>query len=102
MLRAASNWGESGCIRVRFQDTFFAGGRFEAVKLEVWGAGLFSALNRRATRRLRLWWSAGARTLSSVVASQIATHLRYGGVVPELASREHLAGDRAGGSGGAG
>jgi N6-L-threonylcarbamoyladenine synthase len=32
----------------------------------------------------------GARTLSSVVASQIGTHLRYGGVVPELASREHL------------
>ncbi|MBS1805357.1 MAG: tRNA (adenosine(37)-N6)-threonylcarbamoyltransferase complex transferase subunit TsaD [Acidobacteria bacterium] len=32
----------------------------------------------------------GARSLSSVVASQIATHLRYGGVVPELASREHL------------
>ena len=32
----------------------------------------------------------GVRTLSSVVASQIATHARYGGVVPELASREHL------------
>jgi N6-L-threonylcarbamoyladenine synthase len=32
----------------------------------------------------------GARTLSSVVASQISTHARYGGVVPELASREHL------------
>ena len=32
----------------------------------------------------------GARTLSSVVASQITTHARYGGVVPELASREHL------------
>ena len=32
----------------------------------------------------------GARALSSVVASQIATHARYGGVVPELASREHL------------
>lgn len=32
----------------------------------------------------------GARTLSSVVASQIDTHARYGGVVPELASREHL------------
>lgn len=28
--------------------------------------------------------------LSSVVASQIATHGQYGGVVPELASREHL------------
>jgi N6-L-threonylcarbamoyladenine synthase len=32
----------------------------------------------------------GARTLSSVVASQIDLHARYGGVVPELASREHL------------
>ena len=32
----------------------------------------------------------GAETLSNVVASQIATHSRYGGVVPELASREHL------------
>src|SRR5208337_150888 len=32
----------------------------------------------------------GERTLASVVASQIATHARYGGVVPELASREHL------------
>ena len=32
----------------------------------------------------------GERTLSSVVASQISTHARYGGVVPELASREHL------------
>src|ERR1700679_484749 len=32
----------------------------------------------------------GAHTLSSVVASQIGTHARYGGVVPELASREHL------------
>lgn len=32
----------------------------------------------------------GARTRSSIVASQIATHAVYGGVVPELASREHL------------
>ncbi len=30
------------------------------------------------------------RLLSSVVASQLATHSKYGGVVPELASREHL------------
>src|SRR6266567_4427742 len=28
--------------------------------------------------------------LSSVVASQMSTHGKYGGVVPELASREHL------------
>jgi N6-L-threonylcarbamoyladenine synthase len=32
----------------------------------------------------------GVQILSNVVASQIATHQPYGGVVPELASREHL------------
>ena len=32
----------------------------------------------------------GEKILSNVVFSQIATHQRYGGVVPELASREHL------------
>jgi len=32
----------------------------------------------------------GRSILSSIVASQIATHAKYGGVVPELASREHL------------
>jgi N6-L-threonylcarbamoyladenine synthase len=32
----------------------------------------------------------GEQLLSNVVSSQIATHLPYGGVVPELASREHL------------
>ena len=32
----------------------------------------------------------GRTVLSSVVASQFDTHQRYGGVVPELASREHL------------
>jgi len=32
----------------------------------------------------------GRRILSSVVASQIDIHRKYGGVVPELASREHL------------
>jgi N6-L-threonylcarbamoyladenine synthase len=32
----------------------------------------------------------GAEILSNIVASQIATHQPYGGVVPELASREHL------------
>lgn len=30
------------------------------------------------------------RVLSSIVASQLETHGKYGGVVPELASREHL------------
>lgn len=32
----------------------------------------------------------GEKILSNVVFSQIATHMPYGGVVPELASREHL------------
>jgi N6-L-threonylcarbamoyladenine synthase len=32
----------------------------------------------------------GETVLSSVVASQMTTHGKYGGVVPELASREHL------------
>jgi N6-L-threonylcarbamoyladenine synthase len=32
----------------------------------------------------------GVKVHSNVVASQIETHQKYGGVVPELASREHL------------
>jgi N6-L-threonylcarbamoyladenine synthase len=32
----------------------------------------------------------GEHLVSNVVASQIATHVPFGGVVPELASREHL------------
>src|ERR1700760_4352749 len=32
----------------------------------------------------------GEQILSSIVFSQIYTHMPYGGVVPELASREHL------------
>ena len=32
----------------------------------------------------------GVRVVSNVVASQVEIHRKYGGVVPELASREHL------------
>jgi len=32
----------------------------------------------------------GSRTISNVVASQIDIHARFGGVVPEVASRQHL------------
>ncbi len=32
----------------------------------------------------------GETVLSTIVASQLDTHGKYGGVVPELASREHL------------
>jgi N6-L-threonylcarbamoyladenine synthase len=34
--------------------------------------------------------ASGRRILSTVVASQIEIHRKYGGVVPELSSREHL------------
>ncbi|HEX5370526.1 MAG TPA: tRNA (adenosine(37)-N6)-threonylcarbamoyltransferase complex transferase subunit TsaD, partial [Dehalococcoidia bacterium] len=32
----------------------------------------------------------GRRMLTNVVASQAAIHARYGGVVPEVASRHHI------------
>ena len=32
----------------------------------------------------------GRQVLSSMVASQVAVHHPYGGVVPELASRKHI------------
>ncbi|MGL4819204.1 MAG: tRNA (adenosine(37)-N6)-threonylcarbamoyltransferase complex transferase subunit TsaD [Bacilli bacterium] len=32
----------------------------------------------------------GARTLANIISSQMETHERYGGVVPEIASRQHV------------
>ena len=32
----------------------------------------------------------GREVLANVVASQIKTHAKYGGVIPEIAAREHL------------
>ena len=32
----------------------------------------------------------GRKVISNVVASQIKTHEKYGGVIPEIAAREHL------------
>jgi N6-L-threonylcarbamoyladenine synthase len=32
----------------------------------------------------------GTRILSNQIASQVEIHARYGGVVPEVASRQHL------------
>ena len=54
------------------------------------GAGLILAIESSCDETAAAVVQRGSRTLSSVVASQIATHARYGGVVPELASREHL------------
>ena len=62
-----------------------------------------SAKNRRASMATRILGiesscdetaaavvADGQEILSSVVASQVSVHRKYGGVVPELASREHL------------
>ena len=54
------------------------------------GSGLILAIESSCDETAAAIVERGSRTLSSVVASQIATHSRYGGVVPELASREHL------------
>jgi tRNA N6-adenosine threonylcarbamoyltransferase len=54
------------------------------------GAGLILGIETSCDETAAAVVERGAHTLSSVVASQIATHARYGGVVPELASREHL------------
>src|SRR5437764_1917816 len=48
--------------------------------------GLESSCDETAAAVVR----SGEQVISNVVFSQIATHARYGGVVPELASREHL------------
>ena len=37
----------------------------------------------------------GREVLSNVVASQIKTHEKYGGVIPEIAAREQVLGRRA-------
>jgi N6-L-threonylcarbamoyladenine synthase len=54
------------------------------------GSGLILAIESSCDETAAAVVQRGACTLSSVVASQISTHARYGGVVPELASREHL------------
>ncbi len=54
------------------------------------GSGLILGIESSCDETAAAIVERGARTVSSVVASQIGTHARYGGVVPELASREHL------------
>jgi N6-L-threonylcarbamoyladenine synthase len=54
------------------------------------GSGLILAIESSCDETAAAVVERGSRTLSSVVASQIALHSPYGGVVPELASREHL------------
>ena len=54
------------------------------------GSGLILGIETSCDETAAAVVARGRKTVSSIVASQIATHARYGGVVPELASREHL------------
>jgi N6-L-threonylcarbamoyladenine synthase len=54
--------------------------------LDAYILGIESSCDETAAAIVR----SGERLISNVVASQIATHQPFGGVVPELASREHL------------
>jgi N6-L-threonylcarbamoyladenine synthase len=53
---------------------------------EIYILGIESSCDETAASVVR----SGEKMVSNVVFSQIATHHPYGGVVPELASREHL------------
>ncbi|HEX4319551.1 MAG TPA: tRNA (adenosine(37)-N6)-threonylcarbamoyltransferase complex transferase subunit TsaD [Acidobacteriaceae bacterium] len=54
------------------------------------GSGLILGIESSCDETAAAVVERGALTRSSIVASQIGTHAPYGGVVPELASREHL------------
>src|SRR3954451_22567628 len=53
---------------------------------DVYILGIESSCDETAAAIVR----SGEQVISNAVASQYATHQPYGGVVPELASREHL------------
>ena len=68
-----------------------SGGRGSVTITTLWT--YCSPWKRRVTRRRRgrhRRWSAGI--LSNVVLTQEVLHQRFGGVVPELAAREHIRG----------
>ncbi len=54
------------------------------------GSGLILGIESSCDETAAAVVRGGGEVLSNVVASQIALHANYGGVVPELASREHL------------
>jgi N6-L-threonylcarbamoyladenine synthase len=59
-------------------------------QIESPGSGIILGIESSCDETAAAVIRCGRETLANVVASQIATHARFGGVVPELASREHL------------
>jgi N6-L-threonylcarbamoyladenine synthase len=60
--------------------------KLELIMPDAYILGIESSCDETAAAVVR----SGEQLISNIVASQIATHQPYGGVVPELASREHL------------
>jgi N6-L-threonylcarbamoyladenine synthase len=54
------------------------------------GSGLILGIESSCDETAAAVVRSGSEVLANVVASQIVLHAHYGGVVPELASREHL------------
>ena len=57
---------------------------------DVTGSGLILGIESSCDETAAAVVRCGTEALSNVVASQMNLHANYGGVVPELASREHL------------
>lgn len=54
------------------------------------GSGLILGIETSCDETAAAVVASGSNVISNVVATQMALHAAYGGVVPELASREHL------------
>ena len=52
--------------------------------------GIETSCDETAAAVVRLGADGGVRVLSSIIASQVAAHAPYGGVVPEIAARAHV------------
>jgi len=62
----------------------------DPTKLDLTVLGLETSCDETAAAIVRLDADGGVQVLSSVIASQIAQHAPYGGVVPEIAARSHV------------
>lgn len=83
MLRAATYFGLALCdvaMTVPYDKEMHESSRTGLI------LGVESSCDETAAAVVR----AGSAALSNIVASQMSLHANYGGVVPELASREHL------------
>ena len=64
--------------------------KIEVADQQIQASGLILGIESSCDETAAAVVRGGGEVLANVVASQIALHANYGGVVPELASREHL------------